>query len=287
MRIKELDVANLVVNKLSVRRDAYTTIKDSDTSISDLAQSIKTIGLLNPIGVRPLPNGMFEIYAGQRRFLAVKTLGCTKINCVIGSPTMTDHQVRIGSLVENFQRQENSSRDKVHAFRVLLENPCNNDISKLCKLVGTSEHIARNYVKMSGLPSEVLDHLDATTDGQRLTLSAATDIASLPACQQLIASSLLLGKSVADSNLIINSLKRRPEVADLVGIQSIVTEAMVQQALRVVESANLGKRDRFSDHSHPWIAHPEDRNKLYKIDSSHEVWSTLLGMGALTRVDVD
>ena len=70
--------------------------------LAELAESIKTVGLLSPIIARPV-NGHFEVVAGERRLIAAKTAGLTAIS--VDVRTLTDEQVLEIQLVENLQRE--------------------------------------------------------------------------------------------------------------------------------------------------------------------------------------
>jgi ParB/RepB/Spo0J family partition protein len=71
-------------------------------AIAELAESIKTVGLLSPIVARPV-NGHFEVVAGERRFLAAQKAGLTAINVSVRA--LTDEQVLEIQLIENLQRE--------------------------------------------------------------------------------------------------------------------------------------------------------------------------------------
>ncbi len=180
MNIQEIEIECLVVSNQNVRKNANEINGDADTSISDLAQCIATQGLINPISVRPIEDGMYDVIAGQRRLLAVKSLGWKKISCTVAASGMTDNEAKVHSLVENFQRQDNSYSDKFSAFSTLLSEHCNNDMNKLCKMVGVKRPTAERYVAMKKLPSEVLTKLDVNADGKRLSLTSALEVTKLP-----------------------------------------------------------------------------------------------------------
>jgi ParB/RepB/Spo0J family partition protein len=162
--IQEISVDSLGISNHNVRVNPNELNGDCDTSIHNLAQSIATQGLINPISVRPMSDGKYEVVAGHRRLLAVKILGWKTITCSVAPADMTDSEAKVHSLVENFQRQDNSYSDKVSLFSALLNGYCGNDISKLCKLVGIERKTAERYLAMSKLPAASLAALDVLAD---------------------------------------------------------------------------------------------------------------------------
>ena len=68
MEVKEIKMADIRLSELNIRKDLKAGTED--TGLEDLAESIKEKGLLNPLIVRKLRDGTYEIVAGQRRFLA-------------------------------------------------------------------------------------------------------------------------------------------------------------------------------------------------------------------------
>src|SRR6266436_2396489 len=83
MEVKEIPIDQIRVSVLNTRKDLGAGNEDS--SIEDLAGSIKEKGLLNPVMVRLTSSGGYEIVAGQRRFLACQKLGWSNIPALIRS----------------------------------------------------------------------------------------------------------------------------------------------------------------------------------------------------------
>jgi len=90
-------------------------LRSNMNGIDELAESIKKIGLIQPIVVRTNSSEFFEIVAGYRRFNACKKLGCRKITChVVELDNKTAFQV---SIIENVQRRTLDPIDEGLAFR--------------------------------------------------------------------------------------------------------------------------------------------------------------------------
>lgn len=264
MNIQDIKVNRLVISDQNVRKNANEVNGDADTSIDDLAQSIATQGLINPISVRPIANGMFDVVAGQRRLLAVRSLGWLQISCTVASADMTDNEAKVHSLVENFQRQDNSYSDKVTAFSTLLTEHCGQDMNKLCKMVGVKRKTAERYVAMKKLSADVLEKLDVNSDGKRLSLTSALELTKLPAHQMTVMAETLVGRSIAESHVILDSIRQNPH-ATAVEATKLAVAAVENHALRVAEDANLVEERTWRADT-PWIHHPMDRSRYVWFD---------------------
>lgn len=91
----------------------------TDEAISELAESIKAQGLIQPIAVRPLPGGQtFEIIAGERRFRASKKAGLTEIPVVVHD--VDDKAALAMALVENLQREDLNALEEAKGIERLI-----------------------------------------------------------------------------------------------------------------------------------------------------------------------
>src|SRR3989442_14552422 len=124
MKAQSLTVRNVPLNQLYI--SPLNTRKDlraggEDSSLQDLAQSIAQVGLLEPITVRPTSEGGWELIAGQRRYLACKSLGWQTIPAVVRDQ-LDDVAATSVSLIENVHRADMAPLDKAHAFLRLIED---------------------------------------------------------------------------------------------------------------------------------------------------------------------
>jgi ParB/RepB/Spo0J family partition protein len=97
-----MEVQNISLNKIKMNKNSRLSIDPGD--LSELMLSIKSNGLLQPIGVRKNENGGYEVCYGNRRFLAISKLGLTKVPCVVyDNDTDVDRDIK--NLTENIQRR--------------------------------------------------------------------------------------------------------------------------------------------------------------------------------------
>ncbi|MGX9136569.1 nucleoid occlusion protein [Rummeliibacillus sp. JY-2-4R] len=111
-------VVKLAIDKISPNRYQPRTIFD-DSKIEELARTIHTHGVIQPIVVRRLNNEGYEIIAGERRYRAMKSLNWTEVPAIIRD--MNDKETASVALIENLQREELTSIEEAQAYQKLLE----------------------------------------------------------------------------------------------------------------------------------------------------------------------
>ena len=145
--------ANPAQPRTSIRPDA----------LDQLARSIQESGVVQPILVRPVAGGRFQIIAGERRFRAAQKLGLSTIPATIRS--VADDRVLEFALVENIQREELTPIEEAMALR-RLQDELGLTQEALAGKVGKDRTTVANSMRLLRLPSEVREEL------QRGTLSA-------------------------------------------------------------------------------------------------------------------
>ena len=140
---------NIKLDQISLSvQNMRQTITDNgdDTDVSTLSQSIQSQGLLNPILVRPLPNDRYEVYAGHRRLLATRQLKWESIPCLVSD--INDGDAKVRSLIENYQRLDNTYEEKIRTFADICKNVCNNDVKQFCQTVGSKPATVKRNIKI-------------------------------------------------------------------------------------------------------------------------------------------
>ena len=130
-----------------------------EDSISELAQSIKEHGVIQPIIVRSVLRG-FEIIAGERRFRASQQCGLEKIPAVIRN--FSDQQVMEIALIENVQREDLNAIEIANAYQALVEQFQFTQEELSVKVGKSRSHIA-NFLRLLQLPEEVKQHVSRGT----------------------------------------------------------------------------------------------------------------------------
>jgi ParB family chromosome partitioning protein len=129
----------------------------SDDALLELAESIKTSGVVQPILVRPAEeDGRYILILGERRIHASKLAGKTTIPAIVR--LVSQQQAAEMTIIENLQRQDLSPLEQAQAFRVLSEE-FKLTQAQIGERVGLSRESVANYMRLLRLPRPVLDLL--------------------------------------------------------------------------------------------------------------------------------
>lgn len=127
-------------------------------ALSTLADSIKQHGLLQPLVVRPLPSGAYQIVAGERRWRACRMLGIDEVPVFIKE--LTDAQTMQIALIENLQRENLNPLEEAQGFRELMDNYSMTQ-EDVAKTIGRSRSAVANSLRLLALPSGAMRLLKA------------------------------------------------------------------------------------------------------------------------------
>lgn len=127
-------------------------------ALATLADSIKQHGLLQPLVVRPLPSGAYQIVAGERRWRACRMLGIDEVPVFIKE--LTDSQTMQIALIENLQRENLNPLEEAQGFRELMDNYSMTQ-EDVAKTVGRSRSAVANSLRLLTLPSGAMQLLNA------------------------------------------------------------------------------------------------------------------------------
>lgn len=150
-RIHELDVSELQSNPLQPRGVIL------QESLTDLVESIREQGILEPIVVARTPAG-YQIIAGERRWRAAKILGLQKVPVVIKETT--PQGMLEMSIVENVQREDLNPIEKALAYKRLIDE-FGLGTNEVAKRVGKSAPTISNTIRLLSLPDAIKDALVA------------------------------------------------------------------------------------------------------------------------------
>lgn len=129
----------------------------SDEAIAALADSIREHGLLQPILVRPLSTGGYQIVAGERRWRAARMLGMDEVPVNIRE--LSDSETMQIAIIENLQRENLNPVEEAEGYRQLLDKYGMTQ-EKVAKMVGKSRSAIANAVRLLELPERVLKMLE-------------------------------------------------------------------------------------------------------------------------------
>ena len=146
----------LKINDIEPNREQPRKIFD-EQALSELAESIKLHGVLQPLLVRPMPDGGYQLVAGERRWRASRIAGLTEVPAVVRE--LSDAQVAELALVENLQREDLNPIEEALGYKELAEK-FDYTQEEISNLVGSSRPAVANALRLLTLPKEVIELIE-------------------------------------------------------------------------------------------------------------------------------
>ena len=177
-----------------------------DTALNELASSIKAQGIMQPILVRPVPGGKFEIIAGERRWRAAKLAGLASVPVLVRE--VADNAALAMALIENIQREDlNPLEQAVGIQRLVTEFGATHD--QAADMVGRSRSAVTNLLRLLGLAVPVRDLMQQG----KLDMGHGRALLALAGMQQLEAARTVISKSrsVRETEKLVGQLLRGSE----------------------------------------------------------------------------
>lgn len=198
----------------------------AEADIEDLSRSIREKGLLQPIVVRPIANGEYEIVAGERRWRAAQRAGVHEVPVLIRD--LTDGEALEIALIENIQRSDLNALEEARAYSMLLEQFSYTQ-QQLADSIGKSRSHIANTLRLLSLPEAVR----AEIEQGRLTAGHARALVATDSPAELAARIIKLGLSVREAEKLARETsapkkqKIKPEKdADTRALEKLVSEAI-------------------------------------------------------------
>ena len=239
--VKEVPMDSLVIGKGQVR------LRDVGKGITELAESINKVGLLEPIVVAPIAKGKFEIITGQRRFLAHKELKKKMILAAILEEKVDETQAKIISITENLVRRDLNSKDLIDACTALYKRY--GSVKAVCDETGLPQSDVSQYVKYDRLKAELRELVDKGDVGLKAALKAQ-DAASVTG-KYVAKEAVKLAKEMStmtgvQRNKLAQERMENPEVSIDEAIESAKTGAKVTQIVVTLGAAELSSLKKFA-----------------------------------------
>jgi ParB family chromosome partitioning protein len=178
----------------------------NEDKLNELAQSIRTNGLVQPLLLRRVTNGRYQIVAGERRWRAAQRAGLHKINAVIRS--IPDSKLLELALIENIQREELNPIEEASAYQRLIHN-LGLTQDEVAQQVGKDRSSIANYLRLLKLPEDVQKMLE----DELISMGHARALLGLDTKDQIrrLANQVVEKKlSVRQAEQAVQSLKRAP-----------------------------------------------------------------------------
>lgn len=152
------DNANVVSGNANIRIESIEAnpyqprTKFDEDALNELAQSIKTYGLIQPVTVRPVGSGKYQLISGERRFRAAQIAGLTEIPAFVR--TVDDALSIQMALVENIQRADLNALEIAMSYQMLIDE-CHLTQDELGTKVGKTNTTISNYLRLLKLSTPV------------------------------------------------------------------------------------------------------------------------------------
>lgn len=149
--IEQIEVAKVVKNPFQPR------LNFEPVALEELKKSISEKGLIQPISVRKIPNGTYQIIAGERRFRAVSELGYERVPAYILDVKSDEDMLEL-SLIENIQREDLNPIEVSLGFQRLIDE-CRLTQEEVAQKVGKERSTVTNFLRLLKLPQPIQDSL--------------------------------------------------------------------------------------------------------------------------------
>ena len=256
-KLREIDIERILPNSHQPRKTF------NEDTLNDLANSIRAHGVVQPLVVRPLDDGFFQLIAGERRWRASQKAGLRKVPAVVRESG--EHAALEIALIENIQREDLNPIEEAEAYeRLIVEfGLIQEDVARR---VGKNRATIANMLRLLRLPPEVQQSIREnilTTGHAKALLSLADSGAILDAAKKIIQGHY----SVRQAEVLVSRQSKGEVVADA-HAEAEAIDPNVKAAIRALEQAlgtkvtiqeNTGK-GKIELHFHS----QEEMNRLYE-----------------------
>ena len=232
-----------------------------EEALNELASSIAQHGVLQPLLVRPLNDGTYQLVAGERRWRASRIAGLTEVPVIIRE--LTDAQVAEIALVENLQRENLNPMETARGFKELSDK-FGYTQEQISEIIGCSRSAIANALRLLSLPEEIQDMVlenKLSAGHARAILTAADDDYRIELARLVVKESLsvreterLARKSGAEPAKGKKAKKRNPYYDEV----ELALADVLKRKVKVTKSSKKGSLEiEFFD--------DDDLKKLLKI----------------------
>jgi ParB family chromosome partitioning protein len=186
----------IAIDRIRVGKYQPRTRMD-ETALNELAESIREQGVMQPILVRPVDGGRFEIVAGERRWRAAQRAGLLKVPVVYRE--IPDDQMLEVALIENIQREDLNPIEEAQAYRRLTDE-FHLSQEAIAAGVGKDRATVANYMRLLKLPAEVRNEVASggiSMGHARALITLPTDTAQRTVAREVVARGLSVRETEA------------------------------------------------------------------------------------------
>ncbi|MBQ1236938.1 MAG: ParB/RepB/Spo0J family partition protein [Oscillospiraceae bacterium] len=216
-----------------------------ESALADLADSIREHGVIQPLLVRPMPTGGYQLVAGERRWRASRMAGLTEVPVVIRE--LSDHETMELALIENLQRQDLNPMEEALGYQSLMNEYAMTQ-EQVSKVIGKSRPAIANSLRLLSLPTPVVELVregKLSAGHGRALLALDSEEAILEAAELAVKK----GMSVRETEKLAQQTKKEPKKPVLKPEDTYYKElelALTQVLGRQVSVTAKGKTRRLS-----------------------------------------
>ena len=214
-----------------------------EEALAELSHSIELHGVLQPLVVRPMPDGSYQLVAGERRWRASRMAGLTEVPVVIKE--LTDAQVAEIALVENLQREDLDPIEEALGYKELAER-FDYTQEEISNLVGASRPAIANALRLLTLPEEIIKLVSSkelSAGHARALLTLEDDKAKIELAKFVIKEDIsvreterLARKQIKQAPMGKKTKKRNPYYDEV----ELALSDVLQRKVRVTKSTKKG-----------------------------------------------
>ena len=253
---KEFKQSNLISIGDLTRNPYQPRQSFSEEKLTELSNSIKKNGIIQPIAVRPnkLGNGKYEIVAGERRWLAAQRAGLHEIPVIVLD--LSDVESLEVAIVENIQRDDLNPIEEAKGYK-RLNDEFNYDHESISKLMSKSRSHISNTLRLLTLPSDVIAMLEegTLTSGQARPLIGISNASSI--AEEIVSKNYSARKveylirnrksNNKEKTIDSNILKTQERIEKILGLKVNITNKKNNSGKVTIQYKDLDQFELISD----------------------------------------
>jgi ParB family transcriptional regulator, chromosome partitioning protein len=245
----------------------------NEERLEELAQSIRSNGIIQPLLVRRINNEKYQLVAGERRWRAAQRAGLLKVPCVV-KEVSEDKMLEL-ALIENIQRQELNAIEEAHAYKRLIET-LGLTQEMIAQRVGRDRTFITNYLRLLRLPEDI----QQLVEDEKISMGHARALLGVddPLIQRKLA------KNVMDKGLSVRETERAIKKI-ISGASSKTTELISSKEDANIKFAEDKLRRKLSTKVQIIVDQSSGRGKIeiefYDQNDLNRVYEMLLGKETL------
>lgn len=219
-----------------------------ETALKELATSIKTHGIIQPIVLNRAEDGKFMIIAGERRWRAAKMAGLEQVPAFVRN--YTPKQVKEISIIENLQREDLNSIEAARAIKQLMDEY---DLTQeaVADRIGKSRPAIANTLRLLSLPMDVIELIEKnklSAGHARCLVSLNSPIEQTKVAQAAVNKKLSVREMEKLVKNLLNPVKERPKAEQSLELRGMIEEMQRTFATKVSAIGNDNKGRIYIDY---------------------------------------